>query len=114
MTLEQALNPRNLAIAGSLAVFIGLAFLSLVAATRLYDLIDPTTALLLSGLIALFGAFLGLRRREEVVSGSILAAALISPLMFHQPVEPAQDCCLRTYRLVSAFPPPSQPCERHS
>lgn len=141
MTLEEILSPRNLAIVGGLAVFIGIAFLfsyaisngwidetvrtlfaagfslilvaiglyayegrgfgapaqalvvvgvggiflSLTAATRLYELIDPTTALILSGLIALFGALTGLRWREEAVAGSIVAAALISPLMIDAP-----------------------------
>ncbi|HTU13794.1 MAG TPA: DUF2339 domain-containing protein [Solirubrobacterales bacterium] len=137
LTLEDVLSPRNLAVAGAIAVLIGLVFLvsygisngwiseslrvtgaaifslclvgagafiqerrragappqalavagtgglflALVAATRLYDLIDPTIALVLSGLLGIFGVLLGMRWRNEVVAGAIVATSLVSPLL---------------------------------
>ena len=137
LTLEDVLSPRNLAIAGAIAVLAGLIFLvsygisngwiseevrvlgaavfaailagagiylrevrklatpaealvvigfagmfiALVAATRLYDLIDPVAALVLSGLIGLAGLGIGFWWRSEVVATSILGASLLAPVM---------------------------------
>lgn len=137
VTLEDALSPRNLAIAGAVAVLAGLVFLvsygisngwiseearvigamifamalalggiylreskkleapaetlvviglaglfiSLVAATRLYDLIGPVPALAFSALIGASGLAVGLWWRNEVIATSILGAALMAPLM---------------------------------
>jgi hypothetical protein len=137
VTLEDVLSPRNLAIAGGIAVFVGLAFLvslgisngwidetvrtigagifsialvaaglyiqerrtpgtpaqaltvvgvaglflALVAATRLYALVDPVVALVLSAAIAVFGVLVGLRWRSDGVAAAIVGASLLSPLM---------------------------------
>jgi|GEM_PF-4584928 len=137
LTLEEVLSPRNLAIAGAIAVLAGLVFLvsygisngwiseevrvigaaifsvllavsgvylrevrklaapaetlvvvgasglfiSLVAGTRLYELIDPVTALVFSGLIGMAGLGIGLWWRSEAIATSILGASLLAPLM---------------------------------
>lgn len=137
LTLEEVLSPRNLAIAGAIAVLAGLVFLvsygisngwiseevrvigaaifsmvlaasgiflrqvkqlaapaetllviglaglfiSLVAATRLYDLIDPVTALAFSAMIGATGLGIGIWWRSEVIATSILGASLLAPLM---------------------------------
>ncbi len=137
LTLEDILNPRNLAIAGAAAVLVGLVFLvsygisngwisesvrvigaavfslllagagmfiqerrragapaqalavagagglflSLVAATRLYDLIDPAVALVAAAVLGVIGTALGMRWKSEPVAGAIIATSLISPLL---------------------------------
>lgn len=56
-------------------------FLALVAATRLYDLIDPGVALALSAVLGAFGVLIGLRWRNQTVAGAIVATSLASPLL---------------------------------
>ncbi|MBN8868688.1 MAG: DUF2339 domain-containing protein [Solirubrobacterales bacterium] len=137
LTLEDVLSPRNLAIAGAIAVLAGLVFLvsygisngwiseqvrvigaaifaaslagagiflrerkqlaapaeslvvvgltglfiSLVAATRLYDLIGPIPALVLSASVGSLGLAIGFRWRSEVIATSVLGTSLLAPLM---------------------------------
>lgn len=154
LTLEDVLSPRNLAVAGAIAVLIGLVFLvsygisngwisesvrvvgaaifslclvgagafiqerrragapaqalavagtgglflALVAATRLYGLIDPTVALVLAGTLGVFGVLIGMRWRNEVVAGTIIATSLLSPLL----LEVTYDVGLLTF-LIPVF-----------
>lgn len=144
LTLEDVLSPRNLAIAGAIAVLAGLVFLvsygisngwiseevrvigaatfaallagagvflrevkklaapaetlvvaglaglfiSLVAATRLYDLIDPVVALVFSAMIGGVGLTIGLAWRNEMISTGVLFAALLAPLMVGASYDP--------------------------
>jgi uncharacterized membrane protein len=74
---------RQLAAPAESLVVIGLAglFISLVAATRLYDLIGPVPALVLSAAVGLLGLAIGLRWQSEVIATSVLGASLLAPLM---------------------------------
>lgn len=56
-------------------------FLALVAATRLYDLIDPTFALVVAATLGVIGTALGMRWKSEPVAGAIIGTSLISPLL---------------------------------
>lgn len=74
---------KKLAAPAETLVVVGLAglFISLVAATRLYDLIDPVTALAMSAVIGIVGLAIGAWWRSEVVAASVLCASLLAPLM---------------------------------
>jgi uncharacterized membrane protein len=72
---------RTQAALAAVATAIAALYVTLTAATQLYDLIDPVLALLFAGLVGVTAAAIAIRWSEPVVAGIGVLGALLAPVL---------------------------------
>jgi uncharacterized membrane protein len=72
---------RTQAALAAVATAIAALYVTLTAATQLYDLIDPVLALLFAGLVGAAAAVIAVRWSEPVVAGIGVVGALLAPVL---------------------------------
>ena len=72
---------RTQAALAAVATAIAALYVTLTAATQLYDLIDPVLALVFAGLVGAVATAIAVRWNEPVVAGIGIVGALLAPVL---------------------------------
>jgi uncharacterized membrane protein len=93
---------RTQAALAAVATAIAALYMTLTAATQLYDLVDPVLALVFAGLIGAVATVIAVRWDEPVVAGIGIVGALLAPVLVDAGTDSA-SLAFMAVALVSAI-----------